>query len=223
MPLRWTRITVSANNQGTRERLLQAAGEVFALRGFRAATVREICRRAEVNLAAVNYHFRDKGHLYETVLEYAHRYAMEKHPPDGGLSADAPAEQRLAAFVRSFLCRLTDKGRPAWHGLLMLREITEPTSALDTLVGQTVRPQLELVHSIAQSLLGPDARTNDVLLCASSIVGQCMHFQMSRHVLCRLNPALTFDAETIENIVRHVVLFSLAGIRRVREELEGAA
>ena len=42
-----------------RERLLEAAGEIFAEHGFRNTTVREICKRADINLAAVNYYFRD--------------------------------------------------------------------------------------------------------------------------------------------------------------------
>ena len=67
----------------TRQRLLQAAAEVFAARGFRQATVREICRRAQANLAAVNYHFRDKEGLYADVLEDAHRQALKKYPLDG--------------------------------------------------------------------------------------------------------------------------------------------
>ena len=57
------------------ERLLHAAGEVFAERGFRAATVRQITERAGVNLAAINYHFHDKGELYARALHAAHARA----------------------------------------------------------------------------------------------------------------------------------------------------
>jgi TetR/AcrR family transcriptional regulator, regulator of cefoperazone and chloramphenicol sensitivity len=112
----------------TRQRLLEAAGEVFAERGFRAATVREICQRAKANLAAVNYHFGDKEHLYAAVLQYTFRYARQKYfHPTLGLSADATPEARLRAFICSFLFRLLDEGLPAWHGKLMAREMAEPT------------------------------------------------------------------------------------------------
>jgi AcrR family transcriptional regulator len=47
----------------TREALLEAAAQVFAELGFRAATVREICQRARANIASVNYHFGDKENL----------------------------------------------------------------------------------------------------------------------------------------------------------------
>ncbi|MBI4581395.1 MAG: DUF1956 domain-containing protein, partial [Planctomycetes bacterium] len=159
--------------------------------------------------------------LYAAVLKYAHRYAIESHPPDGGLPAGASADERLAAFVQSFLRRLTDKGRRAWHGLLMIREITEPTGALDELVEQSIRPQYELLCGIVRDLLGPDTDIKQIRLCASSIVGQCMHFQIAREVLRRLNPDLVHDPAAIETIARHIVEFSLAGIRCRRQPKGG--
>jgi AcrR family transcriptional regulator len=44
----------------TATRVLNAAGLIFAEKGFKDATVREICSAAGVNLASVNYYFRDK-------------------------------------------------------------------------------------------------------------------------------------------------------------------
>ncbi len=214
-------MTDPLHTSGTRQRLLEAAGAVFAKEGYRSSTIREICRQAQVNVAAVNYHFRDKQHLYAAVLQYAHRYALETYPPDGGLSAASTAEARLEVFISSFLRRLLDKGRPAWHGKLMIREITEPTVALDDLVNESVRPMFEMLSTILTDLLGGTPHPWEVRLCASSIVGQCMHFQISREVLRRLSPGLVFDAATVEGITQHVMRFSLAGIRAVRDAKRG--
>ena len=81
--------TEASLHDETRRQLLEAAGEVFATAGFRNATVREICRRAGANLAAVNYHFGDKEALYAEVLRYAQQKAFEKYPLLPGVGADA--------------------------------------------------------------------------------------------------------------------------------------
>jgi len=55
----------------TKERILRAAFEVFAKRGFHNTTVRDICQKADVNVAAINYYFNTKEKLYEEVCKYA--------------------------------------------------------------------------------------------------------------------------------------------------------
>src|SRR5579862_7359672 len=90
----------------TRGQLLEAAGAVFAEVGFHSATIREICQRAGANIAAVNYHFGDKQALYSAVLAETFHASLQKYPADMGLSAGATVEQRLHAFIRSFLLRI---------------------------------------------------------------------------------------------------------------------
>ncbi len=55
----------------TRERLLEAATQLFAEHGFRGASVRDLCDLARANPAAVSYHFGGKRQLYRAVLRQA--------------------------------------------------------------------------------------------------------------------------------------------------------
>ena len=61
----------------TKVRLIEAAGEEFAGKGFDSARVRKICDRAGANVAAINYHFGDKEQLYVETVLHAHRCGCE--------------------------------------------------------------------------------------------------------------------------------------------------
>jgi AcrR family transcriptional regulator len=210
------------NNQTTRERLLEAAGEVFARRGFRAATIREICRWAGANVAAINYHFGDKSKLYAEVLKHGLTLALRKYPPNLGLPEDAGYEERLKGFIRSFLLRMLDEGRPAWHGQIMAREIADPTDALDTVVEESIRPQIDLLRQIIQGLVGPDFSEARVRLCGASIVGQCMYYRHARPVVTRLYPEINYSQGNIESIAEHVAQFSLAALKQMASQHRSA-
>jgi TetR/AcrR family transcriptional regulator, regulator of cefoperazone and chloramphenicol sensitivity len=196
----------------TRERLLEAAGEVFAQRGYRAATVREISRLAHANVAAINYYFGDKEMLYTAVLEYCFKSAVKKYPPDLGLREDATVEERLHAFVLSFLYRVLDEGRPAWHGRLMAREIAEPTKALDHMVTTVVRPLHERLGKIVSEILGTVPSEQFVRRCVLSVIGQILFYYYCRPVLGRLY-AEEFEQRGIDSLASHITQFSLKALK----------
>jgi AcrR family transcriptional regulator len=98
----------------TRDKLLDVAGRIFAERGYRATTIREICVAARANVAAVNYHFGDKLGLYTEVVQQAARLA-EFHAAQTVIDQDAPAEEVLRAVIRARLRSLFQGNRPEWH------------------------------------------------------------------------------------------------------------
>jgi AcrR family transcriptional regulator len=203
----------SARSRDTRQRLLEAAGEVLAERGFRDATTQEICRRADANIAAVHYHFGDKLELYRAVIQYAEERAAESAPADA--APDAPAETRLRAHIESFLVRLFDEGRPAWLGKLMAREMSEPTPGLDVIVQEKIRGTYRRVEAIVRELVGPGASDDDVRACVLSIQGQCLFYRHCHPVLTRLFPDVSFAREQVPELASHISRFSLAGIRAI--------
>jgi TetR/AcrR family transcriptional regulator, regulator of cefoperazone and chloramphenicol sensitivity len=202
----------SAADLDTRHRLLDAAGEVFAEAGFRAATVRAICARANANVAAVNYHFGDKETLYHDVLAHAHRAALERYPPDLGLRAGATAEEALHAYVRAFLMRLLSDGVPAWLGKLMAREMIEPTAAIERIVEHTARPMFERLIVILREIAGADLPLDVLTRCAQSVVGQCLFYRHCREIIRRGWPDADPTPERIDELAEHITRFSIAGI-----------
>jgi len=204
----------------TRQLLLDAAGEVFAERGFSAASVREICHRAGANVAAVNYHFGDKEALYSEVLQYALRCAREQYPPNLGLRPGAGVEERLKAFVHSFLRRIFDGSRSSWHGRLMSHEMLEPTRALDGTVENEIRPLFEELQEIIRGLLGAKAKPEMVRRCAFSIVSECVFFHHCRPVVVRMFPNMNFDEGKIAELAGHIAQFSLAALKGLQSSTD---
>jgi AcrR family transcriptional regulator len=195
----------------TRCKLLAAAGEVFADRGFHKATVREITDRAGVNVAAINYHFRDKAELYRAVFNECQCSAQAVVEPV--VPPDATPEDRLRYFLDSFLHRLLNPNRPKWHGLLMAREMTEPTAALDMLVETSMRPRsLELFRIITELTQGRLSQDR-VWMLGFSVVSQCLFYLHDRPLIERLYPNFATQPPTIEQLVEHIHAFSLAAIR----------
>lgn len=203
----------------TRTRLLEAAGQVFAERGFKAATIREIVDRAGANLAAVNYHFGDKESLFSEVLRDTVREALDRYPADGGVAPDQPAEERLEAAIRNFLQRGLGAGQTGWRGQLMAREMADPGPlTLDT-VEPLVRPVHEHLASLVRELVGPDLDETRAWLCSTSIISQCVLARKWELLGDRFGPPQLPPApRRFELLADHITRFSLAALRGLRSE-----
>lgn len=200
----------------TKRRILEAAGECFAEGGFRHATVREICTRAEVNIAAINYHFRDKKGLYLAALKYWQQAAFEKYPLDRATDASLPPGERLGIFVSQFLRRVFDKGEASWFGKLIVRELVEPTEGLDLMVEEAARPTFEVLSGIIRELLGKGATEKAVRLSAASVVGQAIFFYVQGPIIRRLFAGEDWAASQVDMIAAHVTSFSLNAMKKTK-------
>jgi len=199
----------------TRRQILEAAGEVFAEVGFGRATVREICRRAGANIAAVNYHFGDKETLYVEVLRHSQQQAFKKYPPLLSVADDARPEEKLRAFVRSFLLRIFDDGPISRFGRMMSREMVEPTGALDALLKERLRPMAGLLRGIMAEILGRSPDDDQVRLCVFTVVSQCVFYHHCRTMICRLFPEQRLDASAVDYLADHIADFSLAALKHL--------
>lgn len=215
----------AAWDEGTKRRLIEAAGEVFAQSGYRAATVRAICQRAGASVSAINYHFRDKEALYEAVFEYAHRIAMEKYPLDLGLKPGATPEERLRAFILSALLSHLDAGFPAWHDRLISHEMSNPTGMLETVKAKYIQPMNAALEVIVRDVMrqaNPGREPDDELvrLGAMNVIGACL-FQHHARQMMRTVEADNPGTVQIEAIAEYISRFSLAGISALATDKGG--
>lgn len=196
----------------TKLRLVEAAGEVFADKGFEAASIREICQRAEANIAAVNYHFGDKRQLYVAAVRHAQTCSTESMFPPGVDITTIPATEQLELFIRTMLRQKLDPSQPRWHLELMLREMTRPTEACAQVVDDYIRPLADILATILHQLLPnmpPEQRAWEV---GFSIVAQVLFYQFNQPIIQLLMGNDGYRALSVDRLAKFITHFSLAAL-----------
>lgn len=194
---------------------MEAAADVFCEVGFEKSTVREICRRAGANVAAVNYHFGDKLGLYTQVLLHKARFAEQA--TRASALAGKPEEQ-LRAFIRAYLEGLLGQDEPDSLIRLMTAEIANPSPALRKVVKQVIVPTEARVRSLVGEIVGLPADHDTVRMCAHSIIGQCLHYRHAAAVLGVLWPDLWRTPDRLERLAEHIADFSISALRAKRRK-----
>lgn len=201
--------------EDTRTRILYAAGEAFAERGFEATTVRQICQKAGVNLASINYHFGDKERLYSETLRFAHQLKTEQFLlPEW--SPDTPPETKLRDFVRTILARMLAAHSLPWQDQLLMREMLRPSGSCRDLIRESIRPQFDQLLAILDELLLPEkAPPAKRFQLGFSIIGQCLFYRFHQPVIEMLVPKADLDLHFHrEQLAEHISNVVLAAVGR---------
>jgi AcrR family transcriptional regulator len=205
----------------TRERLIAAASALFAERGFHGTKVRDIARRAGVNLAAGNYHYGSKKALYLEVLraQFAEIQALLARR---GATKPAGALGRLsrAAVMRLFQARaqamldLLIGPPPGLHATLMQREMTDPSEALPVIVEEFIAPMVREMEEIVAHL-APGLGRGEVERCVFSIMGQALFYRFTMPATLKMWGVPQYPRGLARQLAEHITEFSLGGLARV--------
>lgn len=128
-------MTQDATN--ARQRLLDAALEVFATKGYASASTREICRLASANVSAIHYYFGDKASLYRQLFE---RLDLFLRLPAELTDATTPLDRALLALYRHLLEFSVTPARSQRWRALFVREQLQPTGILSEAQMQGLSP-----------------------------------------------------------------------------------
>lgn len=193
-----------------RERILAAAGEVFAKAGFERGSVREISLKAQVNVASINYYFGSKAGLYREVLLVSHQLLLEQEPPP---QLTEEPEQSLRAWIH-FCLRFVLMKRSAHPvlGRLMAHEMHHPTAALGELVKMVIKPNFANLVKIVEALTKGSLDKAQQEMAAHQIIAMCVHFDHSREVIGRLGFAVPEAEAGIARLANSVAEMALRGL-----------
>lgn len=200
----------------TRQRLLEAALELFTEFGFENVTVRDLCKHAAANLAAINYHFGDKLGLYLEVVRAAVA-EMEGLNQEMMSRPDLPPGPRLRHFILTYVPQLMLlDDQYAWIPKLMRHEMMEPTPGSKLLVEAILRPRLVYLTRIVAELLGVPEDDPRVGQCVMAIQLQCIACIPSAHRESLAPWPRERTPEVARQAAERIVAFSLAGIEAVK-------
>jgi len=199
----------------TEQRLLEAAGQVFADKGFKAATVRDIVARAGIkNIAAVNYYFGDKEKLYDAVLRYAFQCGLS-HMAFAPWPEGTPPATKLRDYIRAMAEHILQQKHP-WQLQLLMREFAGPSPAGAGVVRDFILPLNRQLWSILRELLGADVDERKLHLLGFSIIGQLFHQRVGAAVIRMVVGPEEYDTYDPARLAEHVTEFSLAALGIVK-------
>ncbi len=203
--------------KSTREKLIDAAIEVFAEVGFKNSTVQQIVEHAGTNIAAINYHFGDKASFYAEVVSHAlNEDSCGEHPE---FDENLAPEEQLRAFVQWFIHHAVGVNKkPSFLDQIHMQEMMNPSPVLDTVVENFIRPSHMKLRAIVTALLPKGATEQQIRHHAFSVIGQCLHYKLGRPVMERLYSDIEFTADYADVLAKHIANVSIAGMRAMHEK-----
>lgn len=204
-----------------RQRLLDAALEVFADKGYHAASTRDITRLAGANIAAIPYYFDSKAGLYRAVMHAPMQHLLDASEP---MEHEPDTRQALLVFFRSLLPPFAVSKQAAQMLRLHLRERSDPSGVLEITPLSLIAIHYQRLMRVLQNELQLKKADADLYRLAFCVVGLCHPFLQGRPMVENFYPALLDSQRAIDTLIERLVDFAMALLDSERKRrLTGAA
>lgn len=229
---------MSEEKHETKERLLDAAESLFACKGFEEVSIRELAAAADVNVAAVNYHFQGKENLFHQVI--TRRFVIQRDrslEALEGVLGNAEKKPCVESVIRTLVEEnlkgtLSSPGGGSFMMLLAREMHSQQSHSISAFFKEMVTP---IFRAYSRALLDvrPCLQQEQVSWIMASVIGQIHHFVARWHkkeafdeqseemqIMTRVFPALGKPVEQyIELVTDHITAFSTAAIDSLYPEV----
>ena len=207
------------DRRGTREHLLEAAGEVFAEKGFSGATAKEISERAKTNSAAVNYYFGGIEPLYAAVLEEAQNRVLSVQAIEKAIEGITDPKKRFEAIVGVVVQTLLGPVSSSWVLRVIARDMVTPSPTRDAVKERVILPRARLLRQFLGNLLRlPEDDPAVARACVTLMAPLFLLVLGDRRMLKRALPSLGLDADDASALARHITRYALAGLQATGQD-----
>jgi len=191
----------------TKGKILDAAEKLFGMNGFEATSLRDITSAADVNLAAINYHFQSKDSLIDAIV--ARRIEPVNKKRFELLEAAGPnptVEQILTAFMAPVMQVKADAVVP-----LIGRILSNPELFVERVFHKHLAPVSQrFIEALSKAL--PELPPSELLWRLHFSVGVLTHTMLWGRIFPKITNGVC-DISDREALVDRTVRFVAAGFR----------
>ncbi len=197
----------------THRELLRAAGEVFGEKGVHAATGQEICQRAKVNGAAINYYFGSLGGLYEAVLADALQQVGKIQALSKIAAMGSGAREQFSAIIALLVGAATERTTETWVIRVLLRELVAPSEIFESLFLEAeILPKGQIFRKVVAEVMGlPIDHPAVAQGCICAFAPWQLMIVSPDNMLSRVFPAFDLRASRATTTER-AIAFALGGL-----------
>jgi len=206
------------NALDTRERLLEAAIDVFGRHGFDSASTRMIAKAGNVNIAAIPYYFGGKGGLYQAVIDHIvdqiKKEVGELLEQIDGMTFTSDtgrqqAREQIQAVLERFINFIAGSEQGPRFSRIILREQMFPSPAYDTIFEGFLKPVVDALSTLVMASSG-ESDPRQATFKAMTLMGQVLIFRVARETIVRGLDLEGYSPEELEEIRQVVVANAMA-------------
>lgn len=195
----------------TRNRILEAAGPLFALHGYAETTNKAIAAAAGVDLASINYHFGGRDGLYQSVLAAAHQRFIKLDELTRLAALDLPPAEKLRMLLSGLVAKAADG--QGWHVRVLARELLSPSSHVQILFEEEVSPKLRVLMGILAALTGIPENAPALQRCLLNVAAPCLMLLVLGHNVP--GPMQGVRHTPPGELVEHLFSYAMGGLEAI--------
>lgn len=191
--------------KNTKQMIIEAAGELFAIRGLDGTGIRAIVNKAGTALSSVNYHFKNKEVLYEECINYVIREKINlnfiyKALDNFSGKTEQETSNTVYRVIRDLFFLVLNPEFPNWYGLLLIRAKHEKHPVSNRIMAEVSAPD-RIKEFLFEHI--PGIKEEEAYLWIFSLTGQLQNFVLAKKTVLETFGIENYNTEFIEKLVNY--------------------